>query len=151
MRLGQVIRNAKLWCDVESAAEAADLSAQWGITLVPGFTASKLAWLKKNEPGSWARLRHVLLPHDYLNHFLTGKFVMEVRTCAAARQSSASTGEPFSSVLAGCKTSPFAVEAFMFIAWYSLGRKQPRVEAHCMPVLVLASCSQCPARDRPRH
>lgn len=86
-RLAQVIRNAKLWCDVESAAEAADLSQQWGITLVPGFTASKLAWLKKNEPGSWARLRHVLLPHDYLNHFLTGKFVMEVRTCMSARPS----------------------------------------------------------------
>ena len=85
--VAQVIRNAKLWCDVESAAEAANLSQQWGITLVPGFTASKLAWLKKNEPGNWARLRHVLLPHDYLNHFLTSRFVMEVRTRMAARPS----------------------------------------------------------------
>ncbi len=75
----QVIRNAKLWCDVESAAEAAELSTEWGITLVPGFTASKIAWLKKNEPGNWARLRHVLLPHDYLNYFMTGRLVMEVR------------------------------------------------------------------------
>ena len=90
-----MIRNAKLWCDVESAAEAADLSQQWGITLVPGFTASKLAWLKKNEPGSWARLRHVLLPHDYLNHFLTGKFVMEVRACVAARRAACRREKPW--------------------------------------------------------
>lgn len=80
----QVIRNAKLWCDVESAEEAAALSAEWGITLVPGFTASKLAWLKKREPENWARLRHVLLPHDYVNHFLTGRHVMEARSTTPA-------------------------------------------------------------------
>jgi hypothetical protein len=51
----------KLWCDVESADEARELSAKFGYELVPGFTASKILWLKRNEPHHFARLRHVLL------------------------------------------------------------------------------------------
>eukprot|EP00884_Botryococcus_braunii_P017864 jgi/Botrbrau1/4761/Bobra.0137s0033.1 len=74
---GKVIRNAKLWCDVETAPEAAQLSEQWGSTLVAGFTASKILWLKEKEPANFERLRHVLLPHDFFNYFLTGNFVME--------------------------------------------------------------------------
>ncbi|KAK9806681.1 hypothetical protein WJX73_007526 [Symbiochloris irregularis] len=74
---GEVIRNAKLWCDVESAEEAKHLSEQWGYNLVPGFTASKILWLKNNEPENFAKLRHVLLPHDYINHYLTGRYAME--------------------------------------------------------------------------
>ena len=74
----QVIRNAKLWCDVESAPQADRLSEAWGYNLVPGFTASKILWLKENEPENFDRLRHVLLPHDYFNYFLTGRYVMEV-------------------------------------------------------------------------
>ena len=75
----QVIRNAKLWCDVESAKEAATLSEQWDYNLVPGFTASKILWLKQNEPENFDRLAKVLLPHDYFNWYLTGRYVAEVR------------------------------------------------------------------------
>ena len=74
----QVIRNAKLWCDVESAEEAKHLSKQWDYNLVPGFTASKILWLKENEPENFAKLRHVLLPHDFINYHLTGRYAMEV-------------------------------------------------------------------------
>ena len=74
----QVIRNAKLWCDVESADQAKNLSKQWDYNLVPGFTASKILWLKENEPENFAKLRHVLLPHDYINYYLTGRYAMEV-------------------------------------------------------------------------
>ena len=74
----QVIRNAKLWCDVESAPQAKKLSKQWDWTLVPGFTASKILWLKENEPDNFAKLAHVMLPHDYFNYYLTGRNVMEV-------------------------------------------------------------------------
>ena len=75
----QVIRNAKLWCDVESAEEAEHLSNEWEYSLVPGFTASKILWLKNKEPENFARLRKVLLPHDFLNYHLTGRYCMEVR------------------------------------------------------------------------
>ena len=81
---GQVIRNAKLWCDVESVEEAKDLSKQWNWTLVPGFTASKILWLKNNEPENFSKLAKVLLPHDYFNYYLTGRYCMEVHcTCPA--------------------------------------------------------------------
>lgn len=73
----EVIRPAKLWCDVESSAEAAELSTTFGYELVPGFTASKILWLKRNELHNFQQLRHVLLPHDYVNYYLTGRTCME--------------------------------------------------------------------------
>ena len=79
----QVIRNAKLWCDVESVEEAKHLSKEWDWTLVPGFTASKILWLKNNEPENFAKLSKVLLPHDYFNYYLTGRFCMEVSSSMA--------------------------------------------------------------------
>jgi xylulokinase len=39
---GTVLRPAKLWCDTESAPQAARLSKLFGWNMVPGFTASKL-------------------------------------------------------------------------------------------------------------
>ncbi len=68
---GRVVRPAKLWCDTATAAQAARLG-------VPtGFTASKLLWLRENEPEHWQRVRRVLLPHDYVNFVLTGEASME--------------------------------------------------------------------------
>ena len=78
----RVIRPAKLWNDVASALECAAivaavggpdaLFARTGNALPPGFTAGKVAWLRNHEPEHFARLRHVLLPHDYVNLHLTG-------------------------------------------------------------------------------
>ncbi len=78
----QVLRPAKLWCDTESAAEAAELSRALGATIVPSFTATKVLWLKRNEPQLFERLATVLLPHDYFNFYLTGRYAMEVRRAA---------------------------------------------------------------------
>jgi xylulokinase len=84
---GEVIRPAKLWCDTSTVAECAELTAalggpdaviaKLGNQFAPGFTAPKILWLKKHEPENFARLRHILLPHDYLNLYLTGEFFME--------------------------------------------------------------------------
>ena len=84
---GAVIRPAKLWCDTSTAADCEGIMRKLGgakATLrktgnlvLPGFTAGKIAWLKKNEPANYRRLRHVLLPHDYLNFYLTGNYFME--------------------------------------------------------------------------
>ena len=84
---GEVIRPAKLWCDTSTAAECDEIMASvggmkktikaLGNAVLPGFTASKILWLKKNEPKNFARLATVLLPHDYLNFWLTGERVME--------------------------------------------------------------------------
>ncbi len=84
---GEVIRPAKLWCDTSTTAECALLTKklggekaairQAGLAFLPGFTAPKILWLKRHEPANYKRLRHVLLPHDYLNFYLTGNYFME--------------------------------------------------------------------------
>jgi xylulokinase len=84
---GEVIRPAKLWCDTTTAAECEEIMAahgglkatikKQGIGVVTGFTAPKILWLKKHEPKNFAKLATVLLPHDYLNFWLTGERVME--------------------------------------------------------------------------
>jgi D-xylulose kinase len=84
---GEVIRPAKLWCDTTTAAECDIITralggldgaiAELGNAVLPGFTAPKILWLKRKEPKNFARLATVLLPHDYLNFWLTGNRVME--------------------------------------------------------------------------
>src|SRR5206468_3582268 len=43
-----------------------------------GFTAPKLLWLRRHEPGIYARIRRVLLPKDYVRLRLTGEHVTDV-------------------------------------------------------------------------
>ncbi len=84
---GKVIRPAKLWCDTSTASECAVITRKLGgpkatirktgNLVLPGFTAPKILWLKRHEPANYRRLRHVLLPHDYLNFHLTGNYFME--------------------------------------------------------------------------
>jgi xylulokinase len=84
---GEVIRPAKLWCDTTTGAECAEITEALGgpkatlralgNAVLPGFTAGKILWLKKHEPENYRRLATVLLPHDYLNFWLTGARTME--------------------------------------------------------------------------
>lgn len=86
-RDGRPIRPAKLWNDTSTIAENEALLAAlggrsgWirrcGIAPAVGFTASKILWLRRREPESYARLATVLLPHNYLNYRLTGRAHME--------------------------------------------------------------------------
>ena len=84
---GNVIRPAKLWCDTSTVEEcdlmrnhfggAGYLIEKVGLDMLPGFTAPKILWLKRREPEHFAKLSVALLPHDYLNYYLTGNFRME--------------------------------------------------------------------------
>ncbi|AEC01393.1 xylulokinase [Parasphaerochaeta coccoides] len=84
---GEVIRPVKLWNDTSTAAECGelnhalggmdDLLSREGNPILPGYTASKILWLKKHEQQSYDRLDMILLPHDYVNFFLTGEYSME--------------------------------------------------------------------------
>jgi xylulokinase len=84
---GEVIRPAKLWCDTSTAVECDEITAKLGglkktiktigNAILPGYTAPKILWLKKNEFKNYRQLATVLLPHDYLNFWLTGEKVME--------------------------------------------------------------------------
>lgn len=84
---GKVIAPVKLWCDTETAAENQQLTdalggtkgalAQLGLMPQTGYTLSKILWLKIHHPDLWQQLATVLLPHDYLNFWLTGVRVAE--------------------------------------------------------------------------
>lgn len=78
---GRVIRPALLWNDTKSADAARDLveeaggdlyAKRIGIVPVTSFTASKLRWLQTHEPENAAKVRAVILPHDYLTWRLLG-------------------------------------------------------------------------------
>ena len=84
---GAVLAPVKLWNDTSTVTECADLHkllggeqcvvAMAGNAILPGYTASKILWLKRHRPMAYAQLRHILLPHDYLNFYLTGRYTME--------------------------------------------------------------------------
>lgn len=80
----QVIRPSIIWCDSRAAGigEAAFRSIGGEKCLShllnsPGnFTASKLRWVKENEPDSYNRLYKIMLPGDYIAMKMSG----EIRT-----------------------------------------------------------------------
>lgn len=84
---GDVLYPAKLWCDTQTAPENDEILssiggndnciAELGLVVATGYTASKILWLKKNHPKLWQQLDCILLPHDYINFWLTGRKVME--------------------------------------------------------------------------
>lgn len=82
-----VIRPAKLWCDTSTLEQCNQFSKEFGGTeglvklagnpILPGYTAPKILWLKQKEPANYAALHSILLPHDYINLWLTGEKRME--------------------------------------------------------------------------
>ncbi|MDR2418254.1 MAG: xylulokinase [Treponema sp.] len=84
---GKPLYNVKLWCDTSTAAECEQITgaaggegaliAETGLPMRPGYTAPKVQWLKNHKPELFAKLRHILLPHDYLNFLLTGEYTAE--------------------------------------------------------------------------
>jgi len=82
-----VIRPSIIWCDQRTAKECKEITEKVGaerlveITANPaltGFTASKILWVRNNEPENYAKCRHILLPKDYVRFMLTGVYATEV-------------------------------------------------------------------------
>lgn len=77
----QVLRPAIIWCDSRAVpyGEKAfrDLGEERCLSHLlnsPGnFTASKLAWVKENEPEVFSRIDKIMLPGDYVALRLTGE------------------------------------------------------------------------------
>ncbi len=85
--LDRVIRPAILWNDQRTEKECRYLNdeigrekiSQWtGNLALTGFTAPKLLWLKENEPSSFARIKKVMLPKDYVAYRLSGVFATDM-------------------------------------------------------------------------
>ena len=84
---GNVLREAILWCDGRTQEECDEITNTIGrerliqITANPaltGFTAGKILWVRKHEPELWAKVRHILLPKDYVRFKLTGEYASEM-------------------------------------------------------------------------
>jgi len=86
-RQGEPVRAAKLWCDTATQEQCEEIAAHFGgqseliaktgNAMLPGYTASKILWVKQHEPANYAATETILLPHDYLNFWLSGEKRME--------------------------------------------------------------------------
>jgi xylulokinase len=75
-----VLRNSIIWCDSRAVAIGEEAFENIGgekclyhLLNSPGnFTASKLAWVKKNEPAIYSKIDKIMLPGDFIAMKLTG-------------------------------------------------------------------------------
>jgi len=84
---GDVVRPAIIWCDQRTEAECQWLTNEIGRTrlleltsnpALTNFTLTKLLWVRRHEPAAWTRVRHVLLPKDYVRFRLSGEYATDV-------------------------------------------------------------------------
>ena len=77
----KVLRPSIIWCDSRAVETGENAFEKLGkdfclhhLLNSPGnFTASKLAWVKENEPSLYNRIYKIMLPGDYLAMRLTGE------------------------------------------------------------------------------
>jgi xylulokinase len=83
----KVLRRSIIWCDQRTDKECKQITELIGkdrlieITANPaltGFTASKILWVRNNEPDIYKRVVKILLPKDYVRYMLSGTFATEV-------------------------------------------------------------------------
>ncbi len=86
-RHDEVIRPALIWCDQRTEPQVRELSQQLGTDRLiqlscnpplTNFTLTKLLWVRHNEPRSWERVAHVLLPKDFVRFQLTGERAIDM-------------------------------------------------------------------------
>tara|TARA_B100000401_G_scaffold401891_1_gene314483 strand:- start:192 stop:1670 length:1479 start_codon:yes stop_codon:yes gene_type:complete len=78
---GKSLRNSIIWCDgraVEIGNKAfseigSDKCSNHLLNSPGNFTASKLAWVKRNEPDIYQNIYKILLPGDYISYKLSGE------------------------------------------------------------------------------
>ncbi|WP_428330804.1 xylulokinase [Mucilaginibacter sp.] len=82
----QVLRNSIIWCDSRAVEIGDKAFAAIGeekclshLLNSPGnFTASKLAWVKQNEPAIYDQIDKIMLPGDFIAMKLTGDITTSV-------------------------------------------------------------------------
>jgi xylulokinase len=86
-RAGSVLRPAILWNDQRTERECREIEdtiglerliALTGNRALPGFTAPKLLWMRRNEPDLFDRIARIALPKDYVRLRLCGEHVTDV-------------------------------------------------------------------------
>lgn len=84
---GKVLRRSIIWCDQRTERECTQITELIGrerliqITANPaltGFSASKIMWVRNNEPEIFKKTKKILLPKDFIRYRLTGEYATEV-------------------------------------------------------------------------
>ena len=86
---GKVLRPAILWNDARSFVECKDIETAVpaarkisGNICMAGFTAPKIAWVRKHEPRVFDQIAKVLLPKDFVRLQMTGDFASDMSDSA---------------------------------------------------------------------
>ncbi|RMH50233.1 MAG: xylulokinase, partial [Bacteroidetes bacterium] len=83
---GAVLRPALLWNDQRTGRQCDEIRRRLtrerliqitGNDALTGFTAPKILWVREEEPEVYARIRHILLPKDYVRYRLTGSLATD--------------------------------------------------------------------------
>lgn len=85
----EVLRNAILWNDVRTTKQSNEIMENFEELLsitknrsLEGFTLPKILWVQQEESDIWDKVRHILLPKDYLGLWMTGKHHMDYSDAA---------------------------------------------------------------------
>lgn len=85
----KVLRPAILWNDGRSFAECEKMMADMpsftqvtGNLAMPGFTAPKLQWMRTHEAETFAKIKKVLLPKDYVRLLMCGEYASDMSDSA---------------------------------------------------------------------
>ena len=88
---GKVLRPSILWNDGRTQKQCdylndvigrGKLSEYTGNIALSGFTGPKVMWVKENEPDTFAKIAHILLPKDYIRYCLTGEYKIDAADAA---------------------------------------------------------------------
>ena len=83
---GALLYPAIIWCDQRSVEQVAMIRntigleklGQWTQNPISvGFQFSSLLWMREHHPEIYSRVRHVLLPKDYIRFLMTGEYGTE--------------------------------------------------------------------------
>jgi len=83
----EVLFPSILWCDNRTEEECNDITNYFGrdklreLTgnkALTGFTAPKILWVKKNRPEDFKKIKHIMLPKDFVRFKLTGEYATDL-------------------------------------------------------------------------
>jgi len=84
---GKVLYPCIMWNDQRTGQECKEITDNIGFKnllsitgnqVLPGFTAPKIIWLRKNKPDVYSKINRVLLPKDYVRYKITNEFFSDV-------------------------------------------------------------------------
>lgn len=88
---GEVLRPSILWNDQRTQAQCDYMTEKIGFKrlieltgnrALTGFTAPKILWVREHEPDVYAKVRHILLPKDYIRFKLSGEYATDLAGAA---------------------------------------------------------------------